>query len=409
MQIYKVGGAVRDELLGITSKDTDWVVVGATVEQMIEQGFTPVGKDFPVFLHPDTKEEHALARTERKSGVGYKGFQFHTGDDVSLEDDLKRRDITINAMAMDDKGNVIDPFNGQQDLEAKLIRHVSDAFVEDPLRVLRVARFAARFGFKVAPETMKLMQQIAQSGELANIVSERVWQELEKALAGNYPSRFIMVLRAADALSVLFPEIECLFGVPQPEQHHPEIDSGLHTLMALNQATRLSDAAEIRFAVLVHDLGKGVTPKEQLPKHHGHEEAGVKLIESLCERYKIPTRYQQLGVMVSRFHLDCHRVMELKPKTLLEKLERMDAFRKPERFEQFLIACMADARGRSGKEDIDYPQAEYFRLALAQAKAIDSQSIDQQGLSGKALGDAIRKARVANLNHWRKAGFADDE
>ena len=400
MQVYKVGGAVRDELLGSPSKDTDWVVVGASVDDMVNQGFKPVGKDFPVFLHPETKEEYALARTERKSGKGYKGFQFYTGNDVSLEDDLKRRDITINAMAMDEQGNIIDPYGGKQDLKNSIIRHVSDAFVEDPLRVLRVARFAARFGFKIAPETMQFMKQITHSGELSNLVSERVWQELEKALSGRFPSRFILALRACDALTVLFPEIECLFGVPQPEQHHPEIDTGLHTLMALNQATRLSDDVEIRFAVLVHDLGKGVTPKEKLPQHHGHEEAGVVLIESLCERYKIPNRYRELAVIVSRFHLDCHRVMQMKASTLVRKMEKMDVFRKPDRFQQFLTACTADARGRSGKEQSDYPQADFFREAFSQIQQVNRDSVVQTDLTGKALGEAIHQARVDSLKQW---------
>lgn len=403
MQIYKVGGAVRDQLLGIEPKDCDWVVVGASVDDMLNQGYLAVGKDFPVFLHPKTKEEYALARTERKNGVGYKGFEFHTGDDVSLEDDLLRRDITINAMAMDDAGNIIDPYNGQQDLENKILRHVSDAFVEDPLRVLRVARFAARLGFKVAPETNKLMKDLTESGELSNLVSERIWQELEKALAGQYPSRFILVLRSVNALAVLFPEIECLFGVPQPKEHHPEIDTGLHTLMVLNQASRLTEDTEVRFAALVHDLGKGVTPEELLPKHHGHEEAGVVLVESICDRYKIPNRYRDLAVMVCRYHLICHRVEELKANTIVEKLEAMDAFRRPERFQQFLLTCTADARGRSGKEDSEYPQARFFSKALDSANQVDTKAIAEQGLKGQEIANKIRQHRAHQIEKWRQS------
>ncbi len=402
MKIYKVGGAVRDQLLGIEHKDCDWVVVGASPDEMLEQGYIAVGKDFPVFLHPKTKEEYALARTERKNGVGYKGFEFHTGDDVTLEDDLLRRDITINAMAMDDDGNIIDPYNGKKDLEDKILRHVSDAFVEDPLRVLRVARFAARFGFKVSPETSKLMKQITESGELSNLVSERIWQELEKALAGKYPSRFLLVLRSVNALAVLFPEIECLFGVPQPKEHHPEIDTGLHTLMVLNQAARLTEDTEVRFAALVHDLGKGVTPEEMLPKHHGHEEAGVVLVESICERYKIPNRYRDLAVMVCRYHLICHRVEELKATTIVEKLEVMDAFRRPERFQQFLLACTADARGRSGKEDSEYPQADLFSEALRLVNQVDTKSIAELGLKGEEIAKEIRHQRVKQIESWKK-------
>lgn len=408
MKVYKVGGVVRDKLLGVESRDIDWVVVGASVDDMLAQGYKAVGKDFPVFLHPETKQEYALARTERKTGEGYKGFQFYTGDDVTLEDDLKRRDITINAMAEDENGTLIDPYGGQQDLKDKILRHVSPAFEEDPLRVLRVARFAARFGFKVAPETMALMRAITASGELSSLVSERVWIELKKALAGQYPSRFLLVLRAADALAVLFPEIECLFGVPQPKEHHPEIDTGLHTLMVLNQASRLTHDTEIRFAALVHDLGKGVTPEEILPSHRGHEEAGVLLIESLCDRYKIPNRYRELAVMVSRHHLHCHRIRELKPATVINKLEEMDAFRRPQRFRQFLTTCKADARGRSGKEDSDYPQAEYFWQAFEEARQVDTQGIVTQGRAGTEIAREIRQKRIEGVRNWQQH-TRDDE
>ncbi len=400
MKIYKVGGAVRDELLGLPQKDRDWVVVGASEGEMLEKGYKAVGKDFPVFLHPDTHEEYALARTERKTAEGYKGFKFHTSKEVTLEDDLKRRDLTINAIAMDDQGNLIDPYGGRDDLKNGLLRHVSPAFLEDPLRVLRVARFAARFGFKVTPETMALMRELTASGELSTLVSERVWSELERALAGKYPTRFLMVLRACNALAVLFPEIECLFGVPQTREYHPEIDTGLHTLMTLNQASRLTEDVEIRFSALVHDLGKGVTPEESWPKHHGHEEVGVALIESLCERYKIPNRYRQLAVMVSRYHLICHRVAEMKAETIVKKLEEMDVFRRPDRFQQFLIACEADARGRSGKENEDYPQAGYFLAMLEAANQVNSREIADQGLGGKEIARQIRLKRIESVKKY---------
>ncbi len=397
MKIYKVGGSVRDKLLGLDIKDQDWLVVGSSVDEMVAQGYKAVGKDFPVFLHPETHEEYALARTERKSGQGYKGFEFFADKEVTLEQDLKRRDLTINAMAEDEDGNLIDPYNGQSDLEQGLLRHVSPAFVEDPLRVLRVARFAARFGFKIAPETMQLMRELSDSGELQTLVSERVWIELEKALQGKHPTRFILALRACGGLSVLFPELECLFGVPQPKHYHPEIDSGMHTIMALNQACRLTDDTQVRFAVLFHDLGKAVTPEAKWPKHHGHEEAGVKLVEALCQRYRIPKSYRQLAVIVSRYHLECHRVKELKASTIVRKLEEMDAFRRPERFQQFLLACEADARGRSGKEENEYPQAAFFSSALDAAKQIDSAAIAKEGPQGPEIAEKIHQRRVQSV------------
>ena len=393
-----MGGAVRDKLLGKPGKDSDWVVVGSTPEEMEEQNFKPVGKDFPVFLHPETKEEYALARTERKSGKGYKGFTFHTSKVITLEEDLARRDLTINAIAEDHTGKLIDPFNGKQDIEDKILRHVSPAFVEDPLRVLRVARFAARFGFRIAPETMSLMNEISESGELDALVPERVWNELERAMGETYPSRFILALRACHALGILFPEIERLFGVPQPEKYHPEIDTGIHTLMSLNQASRLSQDPQIRFATLVHDLGKGTTPKEKLPSHHGHEERGVKLIEALCKRYRGPKQYQELAVQVSRHHFSCHRIEEMRAETILKKLESMDAFRRPERFKKFLICCEADARGRTGFEDRAYPQADYFKQALDAANEVDTESLRQQGLEGKAMAEAIKIERINLIN-----------
>ena len=397
MQTYLVGGAVRDKLLDIPVKDRDWVVVGATPEEMLDKGFKAVGKDFPVFLHPETKEEYALARTERKSGKGYKGFTFHSSPDVTLEEDLQRRDLTINAIAEDEHGNLIDPYGGASDIKDKLLRHVSPAFTEDPLRVLRIARFASSLGFKIAPETMSLLKEISESDELEALVPERVWTEMEKALMGNYPARFILVLRSCNALQKLFPEIEALFGIPQPKEYHPEIDTGLHTIMSLNQSTRLSDDPMIRFAVLVHDLGKATTPKDTLPSHHGHEGRGAKIINKLCKRYRIPNKYRELAVNVSKFHLDCHRIQEMKPETILKKLEQLDAFRRPERFEQFLIACEADARGRAGFEDRDYPQSEFFKNALKAANEVNSKSLQEQGLEGKALGQEIKKQQIENI------------
>jgi tRNA nucleotidyltransferase (CCA-adding enzyme) len=398
MEIYLVGGAVRDKLLGKPGKDNDWVVVGGTPEEMEGQNFKPVGKDFPVFLHPETKEEYALARTERKSGKGYKGFTFHTSADITLEEDLARRDLTINAIAEDQTGKLIDPFNGKRDIKDKILRHVSPAFVEDPLRVLRVARFAAQFGFRIAPETMALMKEISASGELETLVPERVWNELERAMGATYPSRFILALQACQALSILFPEIERLFGIPQPVKYHPEIDTGIHTLMSLNQASRLSQDPQIRFATLVHDLGKGTTPKEKLPSHHGHEERGVKLIEALCKRYRAPKQYKELAIQVSRHHFSCHRIDEMRAETILKKLESMDAFRRPERFKKFLICCEADARGRTGFEDCAYPQADYFQKALDAANEVDTESLRQQGLEGKAMAEAIKNERINLIN-----------
>lgn len=400
MQTYLVGGAVRDKLLDLPVKDRDWVVVGTTPEQMLEKGFKAVGKDFPVFLHPETKEEYALARTERKSGKGYKGFTFHTSPDVTLEEDLRRRDLTINAIAEDESGNLIDPYGGAADIKQGMLRHVSEAFVEDPLRVLRIARFASRFGFKIAPETTRLLKEMAQTDELESLVAERVWSETDKALSGKYPARFILVLRACDALVKIFPEIEALFGVPQPKEHHPEIDTGLHTVMSLNQSVRLSDDPVIRFAVLVHDLGKATTPVDKLPSHHGHEARGVKIIDKLCKRYRIPKKYHELASCVSKFHLDCHRIQEMKPETILKKLEQLDAFRRPDRFQQFLIACEADARGRASFEDRDYPQANYFMDALNVANEIEAKSIQEQGIEGKALGEEIKKQRVAKIKEF---------
>lgn len=399
MKVYLVGGAVRDKLLGLPVQDRDYVVVGATPEEMVAQGFKPVGSDFPVFLHPQTKAEYALARTERKSGRGYKGFTVYSAPDVTLEDDLRRRDLTVNAMAEDEAGQLVDPFGGAADLRERVLRHVSPAFAEDPVRVLRVARFAARFadrGFRVADETVVLMREIVAAGEVDHLVAERVWAELERALGERTPVKFFEVLRDCGALAKLFPEVEALFGVPQPEQHHPEIDTGVHTFMVLTVAARLSPEPMVRFAALTHDLGKGTTPKAQWPKHIGHEERGVALVRALCQRFRVPNDYRDLAVLVSRFHLHCHRALELRPSTLLETLEGLDVFRRPERLEQFLLACEADFRGRTGYEERPYPQVERFRHAFEAARAVDAAGIaaavTQSG--GKDIGEKIRQARI---------------
>ena len=397
IKTYTVGGFVRDKLLGIPSKDKDWVVVGATPEQMLEQGYTAVGKDFPVFLHPETKEEYALARTERKTAVGYTGFSFNTDVNVTLEDDLARRDLTINAIAQDENGNIIDPYNGKHDLEARILRHVSPAFIEDPLRVLRVARFAARFahlGFRIADETISLMQEIAASGELESLVAERVWQELHSTLLTQNPEVFFEVLRETNALKILFPEIDRLFGVPQPEQHHPEIDTGIHTLMVLQQAVKLSNDTDVRFAALVHDLGKGLTPEKEWPKHINHETRGIEPVKQLCDRFRVPKVFRELALIVTEYHLIYHRVEELKPATVIKYLQLMDAFRRPERFEKFLLACEADSRGRTGLEDKDYRQPELFRQYFTAANEVDYSELKEQGLQGKEFADALVELRV---------------
>ena len=397
MKTYLVGGAVRDKLLGLPVKDRDWVVIGATPKKMIEEGFEPIGENFPVFLHPKTKEEYALARTERKSGKGYKGFVFYSSPKVTLEDDLKRRDLTINAIAEDENGELIDPYGGEADLKNGILRHVSPAFVEDPLRVLRIARFAACFGFKIADETIKLLHIISKSNELDTLTPERVWSEMEKALAGKYPTRFILALRSCNALKILFPEIDALFGIPQDKKYHPEIDVGRHTLMALNQSVQLSSDPIVRFSVLVHDLGKATTPKEQLPNHDGHETRGINIIDSFCERYKIPNKYHDLAVCVSEFHIDCHQIQEMQPKEILERLEKLDAFRRPERFKKFLIACESDSRGRAGFEEKEFPQAKYFLNALEISRGVNVDLLANKSLKGKELGEALRKERIKIL------------
>ena len=402
MQIYLVGGAVRDRLLGLEVKDRDYVVVGTTPEQMVAQGYKPVGADFPVFLHPQTKEEYALARTERKSGRGYKGFTVYTAPDVTLEDDLRRRDLTINAMAESQDGTLIDPFGGADDLRNGILRHVSPAFAEDPVRVLRVARFAARYagrGFQVADTTLALMRKMVESGEVDHLVAERVWAETEGALAEQAPQRFFETLRECGALARVFPEIEVLFGVPQPPKYHPEVDTGLHTMMVLAQATRLSADTRVRFAALVHDLGKGKTPEAEWPKHRGHEERGVELVNKLCQRLRVPNDYRELAVIVARYHLRCHRASELRAATILSTLEAIDAFRRPERVEPFLLACEADMRGRTGWEDKPYPQGDVLRHAFEAAHAVDTGAIaaEHEGLDGSAIGKKIHDARVAAI------------
>lgn len=397
MEVYLVGGAVRDELLGLPVTERDWCVVGATPEELLSQGYRQVGKDFPVFLHPETNEEYALARTERKTAPGYHGFEFHTSPDVTLEDDLSRRDLTINAMARDDAGNLIDPFDGSADLKNRVLRHVSTAFSEDPLRILRAARFKARFarlGFELADETLALMKQMVVDGEADALQPERVWQETEAALAGPDPQVYFRVLRECGALAVVFPEIDALFGVPQPPEWHPEIDCGLHLLMVLEQAAKLSADVGVRFAGLVHDLGKATTRKSDLPRHPGHEARSVKLVNELCQRLPVPRACRDLAVLVARYHAQCHRAFELRPSTILKILKRVDAFRRPERFHLFLLACEADARGRTGFEDRDYPQAEYLRRAFKESAAVSADRLPDGGMSGPEIGADIDRRRV---------------
>jgi tRNA nucleotidyltransferase (CCA-adding enzyme) len=409
MEIYLVGGAVRDRLLGLPVRERDWVVVGAADGELENLGYRKVGRSFPVYLHPETHEEYALARTEKKIGPGYHGFEVNADRHVTLEEDLARRDLTINAIARNSEGQLIDPWNGQQDINNRLLRLVSEAFREDPVRILRVARFAARFqalGFSVATETLNLMTEMVRSGEADALIPERVWRETESALGEARPDIFFSVLRESGALAVIYPELDALFGIPQPERWHPEIDTGDHILMALRQAARKKDNNEVRFAVLTHDLGKGTTPKSDWPRHPGHEKRGVKLVEHLCQRLGVPNRYRNLAVHVARFHSHCHRAMELKPKTILEMLETIDAFRRPDRFDDFLAACKADARGRKGLEDQPYPQATLLREARTAAAAVNTLSLHDKNLQGPAVGEAIRRARIDAIKKV-KTGFAD--
>jgi tRNA nucleotidyltransferase (CCA-adding enzyme) len=395
MQVYLVGGAVRDAELGIPHRERDWCVVGATPAELEAQGYRRVGKDFPVFLHPETGEEYALARTERKTAPGYHGFAFDCSPRVTIEEDLQRRDLTINAIARDADGKLVDPWGGLADLENRVLRHVSDAFVEDPVRILRVARFAARFrdlGFTVADETLALMQRMVAAGEVDALVPDRVWKETERALSGSNVRVFFEVLRQCGALAVLYPEVDALFGVPQPKEWHPEIDTGVHVMMVLDQAEAVSDALEVRFAALVHDLGKGNTPTSKLPSHPGHETRGCKLIRAMARRLPVPNACRDLGLLVSEYHTHVHRAFELRPRTILKVLERCDAFRRPDRFEQFLLTCEADARGRAGLENRRYAQADFFRQALAAASSVDAGAIAAQTPDRK-IPAAIRRAR----------------
>ena len=403
MKVYLVGGAVRDQLLGLPVRERDWCVVGAAPDELEAAGYKPVGKDFPVFLHPQTKEEYALARTERKTAVGYHGFAFNTDPGVTIEDDLGRRDLTVNAMAKDADGQLIDPFGGAEDARRRVLRHVSDAFAEDPVRILRTAKFAARFatlGFRIAPETRDLMRRMVDAGEANALVPDRVWKETEAALAGPDARVFFEALRACRALGVLFPEVNALYGVPQPAKWHPEIDCGLHTMMTLEQAGRLSSDIEVRFAALVHDLGKATTDAADLPAHPGHEQRGCALIRQMVERLPVPRACRDLGLLAAEYHTHCHRMGELRDDTVVRLLEKTDAFRRPERFEQFLLACEADARGRTRFENCDYPQAGQLREAFAAAAAVDSAVIAAQHEAG-GIAEAIRRARIAAVRESR--------
>ena len=396
MEIYLVGGAVRDRCLGLPVREKDWVVTGATPEEMLRLGYRQVGRDFPVFIHPETGEEYALARTERKTAPGYKGFTVHASPDVTLVQDLQRRDLTINAMAVDSEGELIDPCGGREDLEKKKLRHVSAAFKEDPVRLLRVARFAARFadsGFTIAEETMDLMRDMVADGEADTLVAERIWQETHTALLEPRPQVFFQILRDCGALPVLFPELEALFGVPQNPKWHPEIDCGVHMMMALQLAARLSDDPVVRFAVLVHDLGKGTTPKDDLPRHIGHEKRSVDLILEMGARLRIPNEYLGLARLVAQWHGHCHRAMELRPATLLKLIEATDAWRRPQRLENFLTACEADYRGRGGFTERDYPQAGLVRDMAKLSGGIAAESLDLDGLKGDEIGARLSAAR----------------
>jgi len=395
LSIYCVGGAVRDRLLGLPVQDHDWVVVGATPDEMIKRGYRPVGKDFPVFLHPDTHEEYALARTERKTAPGYKGFVIHASPEVTLEQDLLRRDFTVNAIAQDAEGNLIDPYGGLADLRAGILRHVSLAFNEDPVRILRAARFVARFGFSVAAETLALMQAMVSNGEVDALVPERVWQELSRGLLENAPSRFFTTLRDCGALAKILPEVNALFGVPQPPVYHPEIDCGIHTMMVLDNTAHHRYTLEARFAALAHDLGKGNTPKDILPRHIGHEARGDKILNRLCERLRVPAECRDLARIVIRFHSDVHRAKELRADTMVRLFQSCDAWRRPERFKQLLQVCSSDAQGRTGHENDVYPQADYLLHALQAAQQINAGEIAQHCQDKNLIAEHVRLARVA--------------
>lgn len=405
MKHYLVGGAVRDELLGLPVLDRDWVVVGSTPKAMLDQGFKSVGKDFPVFLHPKTFEEYALARVERKTGPGYHGFEFNTDSSVTLEEDLSRRDLTINAMARSDSHELIDPYNGLKDLEARVLRHVSTAFTEDPVRILRVARFMARLvhlGFSVADETRSLMEDMVREGEADNLVAERVWQEMQAALAAKTPKAFFSSLIDCTAQARILPEVDALFGVPQKEKWHPEIDAGVHTLMVLEQSALLSESVDVRFAALCHDLGKATTPKDILPSHHGHEQRGAELSKSFCSRLRVPKKTTELAILSARYHTHCHRIRDLNASTLVKLLQSLDVVRKPERFEQFLLVCEADARGRLGYEDTMYPQAVLLREAANVFREIDTATIAKNTENKANIADEITRVRVLAMKAWRR-------
>ena len=399
MEIYAVGGAVRDELLGLPVSDRDYVVTGATPEAMIAKGFKPVGKDFPVFLHPHTHEEYALARTERKTARGYHGFAFHTAPDVTLEQDLARRDLTINAMARAASGTLIDPYGGERDLKARVLRHVSPAFAEDPVRILRVARFAARFGFGIAQETQSLMRSMVAAGEADALVAERVWQELARGLMENTPSRMFDALRACGALARILPEVDALYGVPQRAEHHPEIDTGVHVMMVVDYAARQGYTLDVRFAALTHDLGKGTTPREQWPRHSGHEARSAELVRALCERLRVPAECRDLALIMAREHGNIHRAAQLRAGTLVNLLQSADAFRKPDRFARLLQACESDKRGRLGPSERPYPQGARMAAALRAAAAVDAGEVVRniaRDMSDPArIKDAVHQARVA--------------
>ncbi len=400
METYLVGGAVRDRLLGLEVRERDWVVVGATADELLKQGYKEVGRSFPVFLHPETQEEYALARRETKTAPGYRGFEVEFGPEVTLEEDLMRRDLTINAMAEDHAGRLVDPYGGERDLAEKVLRHVSPAFREDPVRILRVARFAARFdgrGFGIAPETMALMGEMVAQGEAAALVPERVWQETVRALGEDAPQRFFEVLRECGALKVIFPEIDRLWGVPQPKRWHPEIDTGVHVMMVLEQAARFSDKVEVRFAALTHDLGKGVTPEQYWPRHSGHEAASVRLVGEMCERLGAPKRFRTLAEKVARYHGVCHRADELRPETKLKVLESLGAFRADSLLEDFLVACEADYRGRLGMTEDAYPAADVFRRAFAAAGVVSGAALADEGYDGARLGEELRRRRIAAI------------
>ena len=400
MKVYLVGGAVRDELLGRPVGERDWVVVGSTPEEMLKAGFQQVGRDFPVFLHPDTREEHALARTERKTGPGYRGFELRYSPDVTLEEDLMRRDLTINAMARDADGTLIDPCGGSGDLESRTLRHVSEAFNEDPVRILRVARFLARYqpaGFTVAPETLARMRAMTAAGEVDALVPERVWQETDRALGEAAPEAWLRVLHDCGALARILPELEALYGVPQPEQWHPEIDTGLHMELVLQSTAALTPEPRIRFAALMHDVGKGTTPRSVWPRHIGHEQRGVPLIRAVAERLRVPVDYRELAELASLWHGQAHRAKELRPRTILKMLEGCDALRRPQRFRELLVACEADYRGRGGRRHRPYPQAELLRRAQDAALAATLPAADREGLAGEEIGEKLRRRRLEAL------------